>query len=247
MRIGRVVLIIQARMGSTRLPGKSMMLLAGRPLVKRIIERVQRCGKIDTIVLATTRKPDDDVLCTVAAGAGVGVFRGSENDLVDRYYQAAVQFGADYIVRLPADNPVVEPGEIDRIVEHYLMSDDDFSSNLYQILENGYPDGLGAEVFSLKALSIVRDIATEPRNREHPHTYFYEHPEMFKIGTVQCPREFSRPDLVLDVNTQDQFDFIERIYDSLYPEKPDFHVSDIIRWYDAGGKKYLPGAHSSSG
>jgi len=237
MKKGKVVLILQARMGSTRLPGKSLMPLAGKPMVERIIERVKRCTRVDTIVLATTEKSEDDCLADISAKSGIEVFRGSENDLVDRYYKAALKYRADVIVRLPADNPVVEPAEIDRIIEHHLQSQDDFSANTHNILDNGYPDGLGAEVFTLVKLREVWEKTTDPRNREHPHTFFYEHPELFKIGTVKCPEEFRRPDLVLDVNTREQYEFIAAIYDALYPRNPNFHITDIIKWYDTIFKK----------
>lgn len=219
-------------MGSTRLPGKSMMNLAGAPLVARILERVKRSRTLDTIVLATTGNPEDEVLADLASACGVECFRGSSGDLVDRYYQAARRFAADTIVRLPADNPVVEPGEIDRIVEFHLAERPDFSSNTHNILDNGYPDGLGAEVFDVERLEYVWRVATDPRNREHPHTYFYEHPELFRIGTVKCPAAFSRPDLVLDVNTREEYEFIRAIYEHLYPKNAQFHITDIIEWYD---------------
>jgi spore coat polysaccharide biosynthesis protein SpsF len=244
MRSGKVILIMQARMGSTRLPGKSMMPLAGEPLIMRIIERVKRCKRLDLIVLATTQKPQDSPLCEIAEQCGIEVFRGSENDLVDRYYQAAKKFQADYIVRLPADNPVVEPAEIDRIVDHHLRSDDDFSANTHNILNNQYPDGLGAEVFSTQKLKEVWESTTDPRNREHPHTYFYEHPEKYRIGTVKCPKEFRRPDLVLDVNTQEEYEFVASIYDTLYPKNPNFHITEIIKWYDFVYKTRKAGIHA---
>lgn len=233
MRKGKVVLIIQARMGATRLPGKSMMLLAGKPLIEQIFLRVKRTKKADVIVLATTEQQQDDPLCEVAKRYGIEVLRGSENDLVDRYYQAAMKYNADFIVRLPADNPVVEPREIDKIIEHYLNSDDDFSANTHNILGNEYPDGLGAEIFSIQKLREIWETTTDPRNREHPHTYFYEHPEKYKIGTVKCPREFRRPDLVLDVNTQQEFDFLAELYGYPFPRNPNFHITEIIQWYDS--------------
>jgi len=233
-------------MGSTRLPGKSLMPLAGEPLVQRIIERVKLCRRVHTIVLATTAKAEDEPLCDIAHRCGIEVFRGSENDLVDRYYQAALKFDAAIIVRLPADNPVVEPAEIDRIVDHYVNSDDDFSANTHNILNNGYPDGLGAEVFSRARLEEIWKAATDPRNREHPHTNFYEHPERYKIGTIQCPAEFRRPDLVLDVNTREEYEFISELYEALYPKNAQFHIIDVIEWYDT---TYKPGkekrAHAS--
>ena len=228
----RVVMIIQARMGSTRLPGKSMMDLAGAPLIARLIERAKRCSGADSIVLATTEKAEDDLFERVAGDCGVHVFRGSEDDLVDRYHEAAVVHEADVIVRVPGDNPVPEPGEIDRLVSYHVESGNDFSSSYPDFFENGYPDGIGAEAFTLRALGRVRQMATDARNREHPHTTFYEHPEVFKIGTIECPEEFRRPDLVLDVNTLEQYRFMAELYAYLYPRNPEFHITDVIRWYD---------------
>ena len=127
----RVVLIIQARMGSQRLPGKSMMDLAGAPLVGRILERVKRCQRLDEIVLATGDTPENKVLAELGRSYGVSVYEGSEGDLVERYFQAAVASKADIVGRLPADNATPEPSEIDRIVQHHLsLAKPGFSSNL---------------------------------------------------------------------------------------------------------------------
>lgn len=228
----RVVGIIQARMGSSRLPGKSMELLAGKPLVWRFLERVKRSQRLDEIVLATTAKPQDDVLAELARGCGVEVFRGAENDLVDRYFQAAKKFGAETVVRMCADNPVIEPAEIDRIIEYFHGAAVDFASNTHNILDNQYPDGLGAEVFSLARLEEVWRESTDPRRREHPHTNFYEQPERYAIGTVPCPEGFRRPELKLDVNLPEELAFLRAIYEYCYPRNPQFHITDIIRWYD---------------
>lgn len=236
----RVVMILQARMGSTRLPGKSLLLLAGRPLVARVIERVKRCKLVDTFVLATTRKRQDDPLETLGRELGIAVFRGAESDLVDRYYQAALEFSAEVIVRVPADNPAPEPAEIDRIIEYHIDSHNDFSSNYPDIFDNGYPDGIGAEVFSIEALTKVWETSTDPRNREHPHTNFYENPGVFRIGTIQCPSEFRRPDIILDVNTLEEYEFLAELYDYLYPRNPEFTILDVIHWYD---RIYRGGRH----
>ena len=238
--IKRIVAIIQARMGSTRLPGKSMADLAGKPLLWRFLERLKRSKRLDEIVMATTTKPEDDVLIEVAKDCGVKSFRGSENDLVDRYYQAAKEFKADVVVRACADDPVVEPGEIDRIIEYHLNSDSIFSSNTQNINGNNYPDGLGGEVMSFETLEDLWNITEDPSHREHPHSYFYDHPEKYTIGTISCPKEFQRPDLVLDVNTPAELEYLRSIYEYWYPRKKDFHITDIIWWYDNVREKDAP-------
>lgn len=241
----RVVLIIQARMGSSRLPGKSMMDLAGAPLVGRILERVKRCKRLDDIVLAIPDTAANAVLGDLGRSYGVNVFAGSENDLVERYYQAAIASKAEIIGRLPADNATPEPSEIDRIVDHHLsLGRRGFSSNLSVIDDSGYPDGIGAEMFDFSLLAEARDRHTDPRQREHVHLNFFDYTipravdaNWCPVSTLQCPAEFRRPDLVLDVNTEQQYRFMRQLYEYLYPSNPEFHITDIIRWYD---EVYLP-------
>jgi len=234
----KVVLVIQARMSSTRLPGKSLMDLAGRPLVGRVLERVKRCKSMDEIVLATPDSVSDDALAELAGIYGVSLFRGSENDLVDRYYQAARKHNARYVCRLPADNPVPEPEEMDRMVAAHIESGLEFSSNLLQVFGNGYPDGIGVEVYNFDTLEKVWEECDDLEKREHVQLNYFDYTSQqsvdsrFRIGTVQCPKNFRRPELILDVNTQEQYEFMRQLYEYLYPKKPEFHITDIIHWYD---------------
>ena len=239
-----VVLILQARMGSSRLPGKSMMPLAGVPLVGRILERVKRARRPDGIVLATTELPADDCLVDLANSFRVDVFRGSENDLLDRYVKAAEKFGANYVARLPADNFAPEPEEIDRIIDFALDAQTAFATNLSPIMNNGYPDGIGCEVYRFTDLCAVSNEVTEPSCREHPHTNYFDFkndqpidPLRYPVGTVQCPQKFSRPDICLDVNTAEDLEFAQTLYSALYPSNPNFHILDVIDWYDT---QWLP-------
>ena len=236
----RVVLIIQARMGSSRLPGKSMMDLAGAPLVGRILERVKRCISLDDIVLAIPDTQKDRVLYKLGQSHGVKVFAGPENDLVERYFQAAVWSKADLVARLPADNATPEPAEIDRIVDHHLaLERPGFSSNLSVIGDSQYPDGIGAEIFNFSLLAQARERHSDPMQREHVHLNFYDYglakavdENWCPISTVRCPESFRRPDLVLDVNTLEQYQFMKQLYEYLYPRNPKFHITDIIQWHD---------------
>lgn len=236
----RVVLILQARMGSTRLPGKSLMDLAGAPLVGRILERVKRCRMLDEIVLAIPNNEEDKVLQTLAESYGVKAFLGSEEDLVDRYYEAAINSKADIVVRIPADNTTPEPEEIDKIIQHHIsLGRPGFSSNLSVIDDSGYPDGIGAEVFDFELLKHVHETVTDRFKREHVHLNFYDYENSkavdicrFPISTIQCPTAFRRPDLILDVNTFEQYIFMKELYEALYPSNPEFSILDIIDWYD---------------
>ena len=183
-----IVAIIQARMGSTRLPGKSMMDLAGAPLVGRILERVRRCRRVDEIVLAIPDTLENAILKKVGREYGVKVFVGSEDDLIERYYQAAIESKADYVVRLPADNPTPEPEEIDRIIEHHLsLGRRGFTSNLSVIDDNEYPDGIGAEIFDFSLLAEARAKKPDQRLREHVHLNFYDYSTSNAVNTEWCP------------------------------------------------------------
>lgn len=236
---GRTALILQARMGSTRLPGKSLMDLAGAPLVSRILERVVRCQNVDDIVLAIPDTPADEPLAGLAEKAGVIAFRGSEDDLVDRYYQAAKSVQADIVLRLPADNVCPEPEEIDRIVKFHKENNFGFSSNLAQVFGSGYPDGIGAEAFDFSSLEYIWENTKDSFMREHVHLSFFNYdkqepvqPERFKVGSPKCPEDFARPDVILDVNTQAQFNLMSKLYQDLYPQNSEFHITDIIPWWD---------------
>jgi spore coat polysaccharide biosynthesis protein SpsF len=219
-------------MGSTRLPGKSLLPLAGAPLLQRVIERLLRCAAIDELVIATTEKPEDDPIAALAAARGATVFRGAEHDLVDRYRQAAQASHADVVVRVPADNAAPEPGTIDDTIRFHLECGNDFTSSYPDVIANGFPDGIGAEVFSAETLERVWRESTDLRNREHPHTYVYEHPERFRIGTPECPADVRRPDIKLDVNTPTEYAYMARLYADLYPRDPRFGIHDIIAWHD---------------
>ena len=134
-----LVLIIQARINSTRFPNKVMSDLSGAPLIERILQRVKKVKKIGKIIIATTKRKEDNILVEIAKSNKVEIFRGSENDLVDRYYQAVKGKNVGHILRLPADNPIPDPLEYNRLISYHLKTDNDFSSNICNFMRNGYP------------------------------------------------------------------------------------------------------------
>ncbi len=235
-----VDLIIQARVGSSRLPRKSLMDLSGAPLVGRILERVKRCREVDKIVLAIPDTEENIPLRKIGEEYKVKVFEGSENDLVERYIEAAKREHTKHICRLPADNATPEPSEIDRMIRHHLsLKKRGFSSNLSEIKGSGYPDGIGVEIFDFELLCAARERYCDPARREHVHLNFYNYDnglatdeEWCPISTIECPKEFRRPDLVLDVNTESQYLFMKDLYEYLYPKNANFTIVDIIDWYD---------------
>lgn len=209
----KIIGIIQCRTGSRRLPQKALLPLAGKPMIWRYIERVKRCKMLDEIVLATTWKDEDKVLCDIAEELGIKFFLGSENDLVDRIYKCAVKYKADVIVRLTADNPLIEPEEIDRIIEASQTLIGEVFSNTCNIRNNDYPDGLGAEVYTIKEFGDLW--SKKDYSIEHPHTYF-------DFESIPCPikiRGYS--DKKLTVDTQKDYEFISNIYNK-YGAEPHF-------------------------
>ena len=240
--MSKIVLIIQARMSSTRLPGKSMMPLADKPLVYRMVERLKKCRKIDEIVIATSDQPEDKVLVNLANELGVSSFQGNLLDVRDRYLKAAQKSNADFIIRIPADNPMPDTNEIDKLIEFHLESNPQgFSSNLAQINNSGYLDGIGAEIFSTKLLQESVARSNSDNVKEHVHRNFFDYATQTPVDASWCPiaspkapEELRRPDIILDVNTMDDYTKIKRIYDHLYPHNPNFSTVDVINFIDKG-------------
>jgi|TARA_Y100000294_G_scaffold121085_1_gene112486 spore coat polysaccharide biosynthesis protein SpsF len=235
----QLALIIQARMRSTRFPNKVISDLSGAPLIERILQRVKKVKKIGKIIIATTKRKDDDILVEIAESNKVEVFRGSENDLVDRYYQAIKGKNITHILRLPADNPLPDPSEYNRLINYHLKTDNDFSSNICNFMKNGYPDGFGVEIFTVDSLKKIWRNEKRKKFREHIALNYYDYKKdkknlkfNFKIGTVKCPKKISRPKLVFDVNYYKDYLFIRQIYEYFLPKKKNFTAIDIIEWYE---------------
>jgi spore coat polysaccharide biosynthesis protein SpsF len=238
----KVVLIIQARMSSTRLPGKSMMPLAGKPLVYRMVERLKRCKKVDEIVIATSDQSEDQVLVELAKELKVSYFQGNLLDVRDRYLKAAEKSKADFIIRIPADNPIPDANEIDKLIEFHLEKNSlGFTSNLAQVNNSEYLDGIGAEIFSTKLLQESVARSSSDTVKEHVHRNFFDYSTQMPVDVSWCPvaspkapEELRRPDIILDVNTMDDYTKIKRIYDHLYPQNPNFTTVDVINFLDKG-------------
>ena len=219
-----------------------MMPLANKPLVYRMVERLKKCKRVDEIVIATSDQPEDQVLVELAKELEVTYFEGSLLDVRDRYLKAAKKFQADFIIRIPADNPMPDWNEIDKLVEFHLVNNPKgFSSNLAQVNNSEYLDGIGAEMFSTKLLqeSIAR--SSSDTVKEHVHRNFFDYSTQTPVDSSWCPiaspnapAELRRPDIILDVNTMDDYTKIKRIYDNLYPKNPNFTTVDVINFIDKG-------------
>lgn len=205
-----VIAIVQARMGSTRLPGKVLLDLAGKPMLARGIERIQRAQRIDDIVIATTEKSADDNIISLCREYGWNFFRGSETDLLDRYYQAARKYHAKNIVRITSDCPLIEPTIVDRLIEKFfaLETHMDYMSNIFPL--RTYPRGLDAEVMSFSALERCWKEEPNPAYREHVTLYIHHNPGLFKISEMNNDQDLSS--MRWTVDTPEDFEFANRVY-----------------------------------
>lgn len=201
----RIVALIQARMGSTRLPCKMMLQLCGHPLIDWVVMRVKRAVLLDQMVVATSVNPENDVLERHLAARGVPVFRGPEEDVLERFRQAAEKHGATHVVRVCADNPLIWGEEIDHLVRFYQETGCDYAYN-HIPRNNKYPDGLGAEIISRELLETLAREATLPAHREHCLSFIWDNPQRFSIRTFDPPDpRLHRPDVKLDVDTAEDY------------------------------------------
>lgn len=207
MNSEQVLAIIQARTGSTRLPGKVLQDIGGQTMLARVISRVQQAATINQIVVATSTEAGDDPIEEVCNGLSVPVFRGNEQDVLDRFYQAATAFHAQAVVRITADCPLIDPGLIDAVVTAFLAAQPDYASN---ILERRYPRGLDTEVITMAALSRAWREAKEPYQRVHVTPYFYQNAQLFRLLSVPNGTDLSHYRWTVD--TPDDLEFVRLIY-----------------------------------
>jgi spore coat polysaccharide biosynthesis protein SpsF len=217
----RVVAIIQARMGSTRLPGKVLKRLGGRTALERVVSRIRQCGLLDEVMVATSVKRADDAIVEECARLRVGVFRGSESDVLDRYLHAAEAAQADVVVRITSDCPLIDPGLSDATIQGFLDARPDYASN---VLERTYPRGLDTEVVAVKALESAFREAQDPFQREHVTPFLYQHPERFRLLSVKGERDYSQHRWTLD--TLEDLEFLQALYAKL--GNRDFTWRDVL-------------------
>lgn len=191
----KIAAIIQARMGSSRLKGKVLIPLATKPVIQHVIERARLVPGITDVIVATTLSPSDDPLVAFCNSMGVSVFRGSEEDVLDRYYQAALFHKADTIVRLTSDCPLLDPIESGKVIKKFLETGADYVSNVNPPM---LPDGFDTEVFSLNTLKKAWENARKKSDREHVTLYIYSNPEIFKLDSVKYDIDLSAYRLTLD-------------------------------------------------
>lgn len=218
-----ILTLLQARISSSRLPGKVLKPILGEPMLFRQIERIRRARAFDKLLLATSGDSSDDPLAAMCASHGVACFRGSLHDVLDRFYSAARQQMPQHVVRLTGDCPLADPELIDKVIAFHLDGDFDYSSNT---LEPTFPDGLDVEVFRFSCLETAWKVATLPSQREHVTPFMHQQPDLFRLGSFKQVKDLSG--LRWTVDEPEDFELVKRIYEELYPVRQDFTTSDIL-------------------
>jgi spore coat polysaccharide biosynthesis protein SpsF len=220
------VIIVQARMASTRLPGKIMKEVLGKTLLEHQIERLHRVKQADKLVIATTDHGEEQPIVDLCERLGVDSFRGSEKDVLSRYYGAATQYGADMVVRITSDCPLIDPAVVDGVIDHFQRrhSEVDYASNTFPELT--YPRGMDTEVFSYRALKEAYQEAVDLPEREHVTIFIKRRPERYRIVNLPYRQDVSRHRWTVD--TPEDLELIARILTALYPQNPEFTLEDCL-------------------
>ncbi len=219
-----ILAILQARMSSTRLPGKVMRPLLGEPMIGRQIERIQRAREFDKLVVATTTEPDDDGLAAYVDSLGVEVHRGSRDDVLGRFQAAIERWRPDHVVRLTADCPLTDWSVIDACIRRHVEEDADHTSN---VSPPTFPDGLDVEVVRASALATAAAEAREGLDREHVTSFIRARPGRFHLVNLARVDDLSR--LRWTVDTLEDFTFVEQVYRSLYDSNPAFGTEEVLQ------------------
>lgn len=230
----RTVAVIQARMGSSRLPGKVMLPLAGDHVLEHVVRRIESATTVDEVVVATSTEKRDDIVQRYASRAGASVFRGSEDDVLARMFEAATEADADVVVRATADCPLASPDVIDAVVRRRAETGADYAST---VMERTFPRGIGGEVFTYDSFEIVHRRSTEPYQREHVTPYFDEHPDTFDLQNVTSAAVFDeeryqdRTDLRLTLDEADDYELLRELFNNPGTEGA-FDLRGIIDYID---------------
>ncbi|HEU0258045.1 MAG TPA: glycosyltransferase family protein [Burkholderiales bacterium] len=214
-------IVVQARMGSSRLPGKVLKDIAGRPMLSYQMERLRRVKRAERIVVATTDQPADDAVERFCQKEKIACVRGSEHDVLARYHLAIERFPADVVVRITADCPLIDPAIVDEAIAAY---EPDYVSNM---LETTYPYGMAVEVFSAQALREAHREAKDPAEREHVTPFIYRHPERYRLRSLTMAPNLSHHRWTVD--TPEDFELVSRLLKTL---KPHFTLQDVLAVLD---------------
>lgn len=221
----KIIATIEARMTSSRLPGKVLLPAQGKPMLTRMVERLRLVPSLDGIVVATTVNAADDSIEALAAQLGIGCWRGSEDDVLKRVLDAAHAFKADVIVELTGDCPLIDPAIVEHCIQAYKEAGVDYLSN---ILERTYPIGMDTQVFATSVLDDVARRTDDATDHEHVSLYIYRHPELYSLKNVAAPTDLFDPELRLTLDTKQDYELIDTVFSALLPKGPDFTLGDVL-------------------
>lgn len=230
----KTLAILQARVSSSRLPGKVLLPILGEPMLFRQIERIRRAEHIDQLIVATSTDPSDDILARDCAGRGVVCVRGNLDDVLDRFVSSALPYLPEVIIRLTGDCPLTDPVLIDAMMERFEMGKLDYLSNADPPT---FPDGLDVEVMRFECLLAAHREAKLPSEREHVTPFLRAHPERFRLGNFQSATNLSA--LRWTVDEPQDLEFVRSVYQGIYPTNPDFSTEDILEFLDSNPKLQL--------
>ena len=219
----KTVIIVQARMTSTRLPGKVLLPLGGEPMLTRLVQRLRRVRLADAIVIATTTNASDDAIVALCERLGVAHHRGSEHDVLSRYAEAATQHPADVVVRVTSDCPLIDPALIDRLIEDFAQGDCDYVSNM---LPPTWPYGMAVEVFSVQALQEAHAQASQESEREHVTPFIYRTAQRYRLRNVACSQNLSHHRWTVD--TPEDYELVSLLFRALHQTNPEFRFEDLL-------------------
>lgn len=219
----KTIIIVQARMSSTRLPGKVLLPLDGAPMLTRLVERLCRVQQADGIVIATTTNPPDDAIARLCDFLALPCHRGSEQDVLSRYAEAAAIHGAESVVRVTSDCPLLDPALIDCVIERFEEGGLDYVSNMHPPT---WPYGMAVEVFGAESLAQADAEAATPEEREHVTPFFYWRPQRFRLANVAQTPDLSHHRWTVD--TPEDYELVRLIFNTLHPRQPLFDQDDVL-------------------
>lgn len=226
----KIVATIEARMTSSRLPGKVLLPVGGVPVLQMMIERLKRSRYLDTICVATTTNKDDDALEELAKKLGVSCFRGSESDVLGRVLGAAQSVHADIIVEAMADSPFVDPELVDRGIEEFFARDVDYAANC---MKDTYAVGFEVQVFPTRVLADVAERTQDIIDRTHVTYYIYNHPELYRTYNWEAPKELTFPQFRMTLDETSDYEAICAVANGIVSTHPNFTVRDVTEYLKA--------------
>lgn len=225
----KIVATVEARMTSTRLPGKVLLPLAGKPVLEHLVNRVRKSKYIDETVVATTVNDTDNPIVEHCNKINTKYYRGSENNVLDRVLNAARSCSADIIVELMGDSPFIDPVIIDQAITSHLSGTYDYTSNF--LFENTYPMGFAVQVFPIKVLERVALLTNDPIDLVHVSCYIYHNPKIFKLNKITANPEVAASEIFLSLDTKNDYELICKVFEPLFLKNPEFLAKDVVRYF----------------